>query len=119
MNISPVRINLNAIDTLVMAGGGNRCWWQAGLMNTWLSQEWQLPRRIIATSAGAAIATAFFTTGVQHALDACKNLYACNSQVFDWKALASLGIKFAHQHIYLQASLLLAAQSENTITDYA
>ena len=92
--------NLAAIDTLVLAGGGNRCWWQAGVISALTSKGWPLPPNIIATSAGAAIATALLTTGTATALTACKQLYAENNQLFHWKALAQLRLKFAHQHIY-------------------
>ena len=93
-------IDLNAIDTLVLAGGGNRCWWQAGLIQTLTQHGWTLPSKIIATSAGAAIATSFLTNKTDAALTACKQLYADNTQIFDWKALLRLKVKFAHQHIY-------------------
>lgn len=63
-------IDLNAIDTLVLAGGGNRCWWQAGLIQTLTHRGWALPSRIIATSAGAAIATSFLTNKTEAALAA-------------------------------------------------
>lgn len=87
-------------DTLVFAGGGNRCWWQAGLVSAFQEAGWQLPQTLIGTSAGAAIAASFLTTGPQTALAACKKLYDQNSQLFDWKALTQLKLKFAHQHIY-------------------
>ncbi len=93
-------IDLNAIDTLVLAGGGNRCWWQAGLIQALTQRGWALPSNIIATSAGAAIATSFLTNKTEAALATCKQLYADNVQLFDWKALLRLKVKFAHQHIY-------------------
>ncbi len=93
-------IDLNSIDTLVLAGGGNRCWWQAGLIQQLRSQGWSLPSNLIATSAGAAIATALLTNKTEAALAACKRLYEANAQLFDWKALIQLKVKFAHQHIY-------------------
>jgi predicted patatin/cPLA2 family phospholipase len=94
------KIDLNAIDALVLAGGGNRCWWQAGLIQTLTQHGWTLPSKIMATSAGAAIATSFLTHKTEAALAACKQLYADNAQLFDWKALLRLKVKFAHQHIY-------------------
>lgn len=93
-------IDLNAFDTLVLAGGGNRCWWQAGLIRTLTRLGWALPTNIIATSAGAAIAASLLTGKTEAALAACKTLYAANDQLFDWKALTRLKVKFAHQHIY-------------------
>lgn len=93
-------IDLHSIDTLVLAGGGNRCWWQAGLIQQLRSQGWALPSKLIATSAGAAIATSLLTNKTEAALAACKRLYEANAQLFDWKALTQLKVKFAHQHIY-------------------
>jgi len=89
------------IDTLVFAGGGNRCWWQAGVVSHLQQTGWQLPRQLVGTSAGAAVATACMTEhGPQPALDACLRLYAANPRVLDWRGLARLKLRFAHQHIY-------------------
>lgn len=92
--------DLSNFDTLVFAGGGNRCWWQAGLVSAFQAAGWSLPQTFIGTSAGAAIAASFLTTGPQTALVACKKLYAQNNQLFEWQALTQLKLKFAHQHIY-------------------
>lgn len=93
-------VDLSSIDTLVMAGGGNRCWWQAGLVQALMQRGWTLPRNITATSAGAAIATSLLTGTTEAALVSCKKLYSANAQLFDWRALIRLKVKFAHQHIY-------------------
>ena len=93
-------VDLGNIDTLVMAGGGNRCWWQAGLVQALIQRGWTLPQNITATSAGAAIATSLMAGTTEAALVACKKLYATNPQLFDWNALIRLKVKFAHQHIY-------------------
>jgi predicted acylesterase/phospholipase RssA len=93
-------VDLGNIDTLVMAGGGNRCWWQAGLVQALIQRGWALPQNITATSAGAAIATSLMAGTTEAALVACKKLYAANAQLFDWNALIGLKVKFAHQHIY-------------------
>lgn len=93
-------VDLGNIDTLVMAGGGNRCWWQAGLVQALIQRGWTLPQNITATSAGAAIATSLMAGTTEAALVSCKKLYATNAQLFDWNALMRLKVKFAHQHIY-------------------
>ena len=93
-------VDLGSIDTLIMAGGGNRCWWQAGLVQALMQRGWTLPRNITAASAGAAIATSLLTGTTESALRACKKLYSANAQLFDWHALMRLKVKFAHQHIY-------------------
>ncbi len=93
-------VDLGSIDTLVLAGGGNRCWWQAGLIQALIQRGWTLPHNITATSAGAAIAASLMAGTTEAALAACKKLYSANAQLFDWKALMRLKVKFAHQHIY-------------------
>lgn len=100
MSFSPTTLRLEKIETLVFAGGGNRCWWQAGVMSHLLDRGWRLPATLIGTSAGAAIATSLLTCSARDALIACKRLYGQNNQLFDWRSLAQLKLKFAHQHIY-------------------
>jgi predicted patatin/cPLA2 family phospholipase len=103
MHTEPVdRLNLADIHTLVFAGGGNRCWWQAGAVTHWLEQGWQLPAQLFGTSAGAAVATSLLTTGAHTALEACQRLYAANARMFEWKHLLRLRVRFAHRHIYPQ-----------------
>lgn len=94
------RLDLAHIRTLVFAGGGNRCWWQAGAVTHWLEHGWQLPPRLVGTSGGAAVATACLTTGAQTALDACVRLFDGNTRMLDWRGLSRFKLRFAHQHIY-------------------
>jgi len=100
MQFQAANINLGRIETLVFAGGGNRCWWQAGVVSHLLDQGWKLPPIFIGTSAGAGIATSLITCSARDALASCKHLYKHNKQLFDWTSLARLKLKFAHQHIY-------------------
>jgi len=86
--------------TLVFAGGGNRCWWQAGVIRCLLDAGMRLPEQLIGTSAGAAVAASFITQRDSDALKACLRLYAGNMKIFDWSSLAKLKLKFAHQHVY-------------------
>lgn len=86
--------------TLVLAGGGNRCWWQAGLLSTLREHGLVLPPQLIGTSAGAAVAAAVLTDAVDLALDACRRLYAGNAAIFRWRGLLSRRLEFAHQQIY-------------------
>lgn len=88
------------LSTLVLAGGGNRCWWQAGAISCLLDAGWSLPRKWIGTSAGAAIAASCLTTGPESALDACRTLYGENARIFDWQGLWHGRLRFAHQVIY-------------------
>jgi predicted acylesterase/phospholipase RssA len=93
-------LRLDDIQTLVFAGGGNRCWWQGGVMTQLLEHGWRLPPTLIGTSAGAAIATSLLTCSAREALASCKRLYEKNDRLFDWWSLARLKLKFAHQHVY-------------------
>jgi predicted acylesterase/phospholipase RssA len=94
------QLDLEDIHTLVFAGGGNRCWWQAGAVTHWLEQGWTLPAHLSGTSAGAAIATSLLTTGTATALEACQRLFGNNARMFEWKHLLRLRLRFAHRRIY-------------------
>ena len=76
---------------MLVAGGSG-----TGAYAAWLD----LTPKHTATSAGAAIATSLLTGTTESALIACKKLYSANAQLFDWRALMRLKVKFAHQHIY-------------------
>lgn len=93
-------LDLNTINTLVFAGGGNRCWWQAGALGFLTERGMRLPAQLVGTSAGAAVAASFLVQGTEKARQACLKLYAGNPRIFDWSALTAFKLKFAHQHIY-------------------
>ena len=93
-------LNFASIDTLVFAGGGNRCCWQAGAISHLLQQSALLPAQLVGTSAGAAVAASCITDGPKAALAACVRLYANQRRIFDWPGLARLKFGFAHQHVY-------------------
>lgn len=92
--------NFDGFETLVFAGGGNRCWWQAGALRHLLECGLRLPAQLVGTSAGAAVAASFMAQGDDSALKACLRLYAGNPRIFDWSGLSRLKLKFAHQHVY-------------------
>ncbi|OOG38878.1 patatin [Rhodanobacter sp. C06] len=93
-------LDLAGIDTLIFAGGGNRCWWQAGAVSQLLAHGWQLPMQLVGTSGGAAVAAAFLTAGPQVALAACQRLYADRTRMFEWRSLLRGRLHYAHRHIY-------------------
>lgn len=97
---SLANLDLAGIDTLIFAGGGNRCWWQAGAISHLLAQHWRLPTQLVGTSGGAAVAAAFLTAGPHAALTACQRLYADHSRMFEWRGLWRGRLHFAHRHIY-------------------
>jgi predicted patatin/cPLA2 family phospholipase len=107
-------LDLKHIDTLVFAGGGNRCIWQAGLVSQWLHAGWALPARMVGTSAGAGVATALLGGRVEQAIQVCQALYAANDRVVNMSAAWRGRIGFAHQHIYpaWMASYLNASNFE-------
>jgi predicted acylesterase/phospholipase RssA len=88
------------LDTLAFAGGGNRCWWQAGAVSHLLERGFSLPRQLIGTSAGAGVAASLLTGGVDAALAGCQRLYGETARIFDWRALSRFQLRFAHQHVY-------------------
>jgi predicted acylesterase/phospholipase RssA len=87
-------------ETLAFAGGGNRCWWQAGALACLLERGWQLPPSLIGTSAGAAMAASCLTIGPEAALSACLKLFAKNQRMFHWNGVRRLKLHFAHQQTY-------------------
>jgi predicted acylesterase/phospholipase RssA len=92
--------DFSQVDTLVFAGGGNRCWWQAGALKHLMAHGMRLPGRLVGTSAGAGVATACLTEDPDVALHACLRLYAGNARIFDWSGLSRLKLRFAHQTVY-------------------
>jgi len=88
------------LDVLAFAGGGNRCFWQAGVIACLLDKGITLPSTLIGTSAGAAIAAACMTIGPEAALGTCMGLFAENKRMFHWPALARMKLHFAHQQTY-------------------
>jgi predicted acylesterase/phospholipase RssA len=103
------------LSTLALAGGGNRCWWQAGAISRLLEDRWPLPKQLVGTSAGAAIAAACLTTGPETALAACKSLYNQTSRIFNWNGLRRGRLEFAHQTVY--PKWLDAFVNENTFSE--
>jgi hypothetical protein len=99
--VTPVAYaDLAACRTLVLAGGGNRCWWQAGVLSRLRDLGWASPRSVLGTSAGAAMGFAMLTDGIEAALHACQRLYAANSRLLHMALRPRPRIWFAHRHIY-------------------
>jgi predicted acylesterase/phospholipase RssA len=85
---------------VVFAGGGNRCWWQAGLVEQ-LAQHrcWQAVH-LIGVSAGAGIATAFATGRTRDSLKAAMERFAVTPRNFEWRALLKGERPFMLPRIY-------------------
>jgi predicted acylesterase/phospholipase RssA len=71
-------------DVIVFPGGGNRCWWQAGLVSSLQKSDWVIPNSIVACSAGAAVAASLVTKTTEAALEACNELYRDNLRIIHW-----------------------------------
>ena len=86
--------------TVAFAGGGNRCWWQAGMIEA-LSQLacWQ-PDRLIGVSAGAGIATALATGRLQAALSAAVERFNATPRNIEWLDLVQGRRPFVLPRIY-------------------
>ncbi len=100
-----------SFETIVFAGGGNRCWWQAGLVGL-LSKHpcWQA-RRLIGASAGASIATAFATGRIANALAVGMARFNATPRNVEWRELLRGKRPFVLPKIYPEwiASFLNAA----------
>ena len=85
---------------VTFAGGGNRCWWQAGLLEA-LAQHacWQ-PQRLIGVSAGAGIATAFATGRLRESLAAAVERFSQTPRNIEWRDLLKGRRPFMLPRIY-------------------
>jgi predicted acylesterase/phospholipase RssA len=72
---------------VVFAGGGNRCWWQAGLVEQLAKHRCWQAVHLIGVSAGAGIATAFATGHIRNALKAAVERFAATPRNFEWREL--------------------------------
>ena len=109
-----------AFDTIIFPGGGNRCWWQAGLVSTLQQHAWQMPESIIAGSAGAAVATALITRTTEKALETCKELYHQNPGMLRWIHTGYLPrMEFAQSEIYPAWLLQFIGENEFTLLQRA
>jgi predicted acylesterase/phospholipase RssA len=94
-------------DQLVLAGGGNRCWWQAGFWNALNEAIPQNPTKIVAVSAGAATACLFSARpgdeGARWGLNYYAKALASVSNNIDWKNLFSADPLFPHYRLYRAA----------------
>jgi len=87
---------LSEFGTLTLAGGGNRCWWQAGVLDVWLQSGQLQVYRAAGTSAGAGVITAALCGALHGAIDSCRRAYAENRSI--WRGARDGW--FAHEQIY-------------------
>ncbi|MDR5810463.1 patatin-like phospholipase family protein [Caballeronia sp. LZ019] len=92
-------------DQVVFAGGGNRCWWQAGFWDV-IQPELKLRPRIIAgISAGAATACMLYTNDARRVMDYYAQALRGNTKNAYWGNLLRGQSVFPHYRIYRQALL--------------
>jgi predicted acylesterase/phospholipase RssA len=92
-------------DSVVFAGGGNRCFWQAGFWSVLASQSQRAPLRIAAVSAGAAVSCALFSDTFENGFLAYKRALAANQRNFYLKNLIRRQPVFPHGSMYREAIL--------------
>lgn len=92
-------------DNVVFAGGGNRCLWQAGF---WLAAAPELnlaPSRVVAVSAGSAMACALFAGTFEPCFAGYKQAVADNARNLYLHNLLRSQPVFPHGEIYREALL--------------
>ncbi len=91
-------------EQVVFAGGGNRCWWQAGFWDTVAPEILLRPRLIVGVSAGAATACMLYANDSVAVLGYyAERLRLVRSNV-QWSALWHRGERvFPHARLYRQA----------------
>jgi len=87
-------------DAVVFAGGGCRCFWQAGFWKETAPALELAPRVVSAVSAGSAFACAIFANAVEGVLEEFTRRAAANrSNVYPGNALRGRPV-FPHEEIY-------------------
>jgi predicted acylesterase/phospholipase RssA len=94
-------------DQVVFAGGGNRCWWQAGFWHALNEQHPQTPSRIVAISAGAATACLLYARpgpeGANWALNYYQEALKDVKKNANWENLWNDKKIFPHHGLYSEA----------------
>lgn len=101
---------------IVFAGGGNRCWWQAGMVEQ-LSRHrcWQA-ERFVGVSAGASVAAAFATGRIHEALASAIAHFDATPRNIEWRDLLKGKRPFMMPRIYPEwISSFLDAQSHSEL----
>ncbi|WP_186017611.1 patatin-like phospholipase family protein [Burkholderia gladioli] len=90
-------------DQVVFAGGGNRCWWQAGFWDVAQPALGIRPRVITGISAGAATACMLYTSNSQWVMRYYLDALRGNTRNAYWGNLLRGKPVFPHYRIYRQA----------------
>ncbi|KVC54114.1 Patatin [Burkholderia ubonensis] len=92
-------------DQIVFAGGGNRCWWQAGFWEVVQPALALRPRVIAGISAGAATACMLYTRDAAWVMRYYEEALRHNRKNAYWGNLFGRELVFPHYRIYRQALL--------------
>lgn len=98
--LNPQTFLSRSYQNVVFAGGGNRCWWQAGLVEQLASHACWQATRLVGASAGAAMATAFAAQRLPDALHACLDRFRRTPRNVEWKRLLTGRRPFVLPEIY-------------------
>ncbi|MCS6765536.1 MAG: patatin-like phospholipase family protein [Candidatus Protistobacter heckmanni] len=105
-------------DQVVFAGGGNRCWWQAGFWRRVAPELKLRPRVITAISAGAATSAMLYTRDPFWVMDYYARVLAGNPKNFYRENLLKPGKSaFPHYRIYRQVLLDIYAGQMDKFQD--
>ena len=105
--------DLSHIRQVVFAGGGNRCFWQAGFWSVVAPRTGLKPVRAAAVSAGAALGCAIFADRIEAALELTCRAMAANPSNRYWGNLWKSDPVFPHAPIY--RGILLDALDETAL----
>ena len=91
-------------EQVVFAGGGNRCWWQAGFWDVVAPAIALKPRLVAGVSAGAATACMLYANDSRWVMDYYREALKDNRKNAYWSNAVKRGAKvFPHARIYRQA----------------
>lgn len=85
---------------LVFAGGGNRCFWQAGFIQTVRHEVPLHIQSVASVSAGSAISCALFANKIEETLEVTKQEMASNPKNRYWKNLFNEHPVHPHSALY-------------------
>lgn len=88
------------INSLVFAGGGNRCFWQAGFWHTYTQEVEVKPKAIASVSAGSAVSCALFAGKILETLEITKEVMSRNAKNRYLSNLFSDEPVYPHSHLY-------------------
>lgn len=87
-------------ENIVFAGGGNRCFWQAGFWSVIQPALALTPKRVSAVSAGSAISCSIFAERMNETLAAAKNTMTHNLKNQYWTNIFKGKRVFPHEALY-------------------